>query len=101
SPPGSASARCTSPGCWPAAWPSSATGPGRRRPRVSGDFPRGTHLASRDRERTEETHMGGMDANMDEDQMKKEGKADQMGATIKEKAGDMVDKAKDMINKDR
>ncbi|HLJ08443.1 MAG TPA: CsbD family protein [Acidimicrobiia bacterium] len=60
--------------------------------------------------------MGGMDANMDEakgrmkeaagdimddDQMKKEGKADQMGATIKEKAGDMVDKAKDMINKDR
>ena len=56
--------------------------------------------------------MGGMDANMDEakgrmkeaagdimddDQMKKEGKADQMGATIKEKAGDMVDKAKDMI----
>ena len=60
--------------------------------------------------------MGGMDANMDEakgrmkeaagdlmdnDQMKKEGKADQMGATIKEKAGDVVDKAKDMINKDR
>jgi uncharacterized protein YjbJ (UPF0337 family) len=60
--------------------------------------------------------MGGMDANMDEakgrmkeaagdmmddDQMKKEGKADQMGATIKEKAGDMVDKAKEMINKDR
>lgn len=60
--------------------------------------------------------MGGMDANMDEakgrmkeaagdimddDQMKKEGKADRMGATIKEKAGDMVDKAKDVINKDR
>lgn len=60
--------------------------------------------------------MGGMDANMDEakgrmkeaagdimddDQMKKEGKADQMGATVKEKAGDVVDKAKDMINKDR
>jgi len=60
--------------------------------------------------------MGGMDANMDEakgrmkeaagdimddDQMKKEGKADQLGATIKEKAGDMVDKAKDMINKDK
>ena len=56
--------------------------------------------------------MGGIDANMDEakgrmkeaagdimddDQMKKEGKADRMGATIKEKAGDMVDKAKDMI----
>jgi len=60
--------------------------------------------------------MGGMDANMDEakgrmkeaagdmmddDQMKKEGKADRMGATIKDKAGDMVDKAKDMVNKDR
>jgi uncharacterized protein YjbJ (UPF0337 family) len=60
--------------------------------------------------------MGGIDANMDEakgrmkeaagdmmddDQLKKEGKADQMGATIKEKAGDMVDKAKDMVNKDR
>jgi len=60
--------------------------------------------------------MGGMDANMDEakgrmkeaagdimddDEMKKEGKADRMGATIKEKAGDVVDKAKDMINKDR
>jgi uncharacterized protein YjbJ (UPF0337 family) len=60
--------------------------------------------------------MGGMDANMDEakgrmkeaagdltddDQMKKEGKADQMGATIKEKASGVVDKAKEMINKDR
>jgi uncharacterized protein YjbJ (UPF0337 family) len=60
--------------------------------------------------------MGGIDANMDEakgrmkeaagdmmddDQLKKEGKADQMGATIKEKAGDVVDKAKEMINKDR
>ena len=60
--------------------------------------------------------MGGMDANMDEakgrmkeaagdmmddDEMKKEGKADQMGATVKEKAGDMVEKGKDMINKDR
>ena len=60
--------------------------------------------------------MGGMDANMDEakgrikkaagdmmddDDMKKEGKADQMGAKVKEKAGDMVDKAKDVINKDR
>ena len=38
---------------------------------------------------------------MDDDGMKREGKADRMGATIKEKAGDMVDKAKDMINKDR
>ena len=60
--------------------------------------------------------MGGMDANMDEakgrmkeaagdlmddDEMKKEGKTDQMGATIKEKAGDVVDKAKDVINRDR
>ena len=60
--------------------------------------------------------MGGMDSNMDEakgrikeaagdltdnDDMKREGKADQMGATIKDKAGDVVDKAKDVINKDR
>ena len=60
--------------------------------------------------------MGGMDANMDEakgrmkeaagdmmddDDMKREGKADRMGATIKEKAGDVVDKAKEMVNKDR
>ena len=60
--------------------------------------------------------MGGMDANMDDakgrmkeaagdimddDDMKREGKADQMGATIKEKTGQVVDKAKEMINKDR
>ena len=60
--------------------------------------------------------MGGMDANMDEakgrmkeaagdltddDELKKEGKADRMGATIKEKANDMVDKAKDVVNRDR
>ena len=60
--------------------------------------------------------MGGMDANMDEakgrmkeaagdmmddDQMKREGKADRMGATVKEKAGEVVEKAKDMVNKDR
>ena len=60
--------------------------------------------------------MGGMDANMDEakgrmkeaagdltddDELKKEGKADRMGATIKEKANDMVDKAKDAVNRDR
>jgi uncharacterized protein YjbJ (UPF0337 family) len=37
---------------------------------------------------------------MDDDDMKREGKTDQMGATIKEKAGEVVDKAKDMINKD-
>ena len=60
--------------------------------------------------------MGGMDSNMDEakgrvkeaagdltdnDDLKREGKTDQMGATIKDKAGDVVDKAKDVINKDR
>ena len=60
--------------------------------------------------------MGGMDSNMDEakgrikeaagdltdnDDMKREGKTDQMGATVKEKASDVVDKAKDVINKDR
>lgn len=60
--------------------------------------------------------MGGMDANMDEakgrikeaagdltddDEMKKEGKTDRMGATIKEKADQVVDKAKDVINRDR
>jgi uncharacterized protein YjbJ (UPF0337 family) len=60
--------------------------------------------------------MGGIDDKMDEakgrmkeaagdmtddDQMKREGKADRMGATVKEKAGDAVDKVKDVINKDR
>lgn len=60
--------------------------------------------------------MGGMDANMDEakgrmkeaagdltddDEMKKEGKADRMGATIKDKTNDVVDKAKDVVNRDR
>jgi uncharacterized protein YjbJ (UPF0337 family) len=38
---------------------------------------------------------------MDDDDMKREGKADQMGATIKEKANDVVDKAKDVIDRDR
>ena len=37
----------------------------------------------------------------DDDDMKREGKADRMGATIKEKANDVVDKAKDVIDKDR
>jgi uncharacterized protein YjbJ (UPF0337 family) len=37
----------------------------------------------------------------DDEDMKREGKTDQMGATIKEKAGNVVDKAKDVINKDR
>jgi uncharacterized protein YjbJ (UPF0337 family) len=36
----------------------------------------------------------------DDDDMKREGKADRMGATIKEKAGKVVDKAKDVIDKD-
>ena len=59
--------------------------------------------------------MGDMDAKMDEakgrikeaagdltddDDMKREGKADRMGATVKEKAGEVVDKAKDIVNKD-
>ncbi|MDQ1502114.1 MAG: hypothetical protein QOI86_5454 [Actinomycetota bacterium] len=37
----------------------------------------------------------------DDDDMKREGKADRLGATIKEKAGEVVDKAKDVVNKDR
>jgi uncharacterized protein YjbJ (UPF0337 family) len=37
----------------------------------------------------------------DDEDMKREGKTDQMGASIKEKAGNVVDKAKDVINKDR
>ena len=37
---------------------------------------------------------------MDDDDMKREGKADRMGATVKEKAGEVVDKAKDLLNKD-
>ena len=60
--------------------------------------------------------MGGMDANMDEakgrikeaagdltddDDMKREGKADRMGATVKDKANQVVDKAKDIVDKDR
>jgi uncharacterized protein YjbJ (UPF0337 family) len=38
---------------------------------------------------------------MDDDQMKNEGKTDQMGATIKEKADKVVDKAKEVINRDK
>jgi uncharacterized protein YjbJ (UPF0337 family) len=60
--------------------------------------------------------MGDMDAKMDEakgrmkeaagdltedDDMKREGKADRMGATVKEKATEVVDKAKDLIDRDR
>jgi uncharacterized protein YjbJ (UPF0337 family) len=60
--------------------------------------------------------MGGMDANMDEakgrmkeaagdltddDELKREGKADRMGSTVKEKANEVVDKAKDVVDGDR
>ena len=38
---------------------------------------------------------------MDDDDMKREGKADRMGATVKEKANEVVDKAKDMMDRDR
>lgn len=59
--------------------------------------------------------MGGMDAKkdeakgrikeaagdlMDDDDMKREGKADRMGATVKDKANEVVDKAKDLLDKD-
>jgi uncharacterized protein YjbJ (UPF0337 family) len=59
--------------------------------------------------------MSGIESNMDEakgrmkeaagdltddDEMKREGKADRMGATVKEKANEVVDKAKDVLNKD-
>lgn len=35
----------------------------------------------------------------DDKDLEREGKADQAGATVKEKAGDLVDKAKDAFNK--
>lgn len=38
---------------------------------------------------------------MDDDDMKREGKADRVGATIKEKANEVVDKAKDVLDRDR
>jgi uncharacterized protein YjbJ (UPF0337 family) len=38
---------------------------------------------------------------MDDDEMKREGKTDRMGATVKEKANEVVDKAKDVIDRDR
>ncbi len=37
----------------------------------------------------------------DDDDMKREGKTDRMGATVKEKANEVVDKAKDVIDGDR
>ena len=36
----------------------------------------------------------------DNDDLKREGKTDRMGATVKEKTGEVVDKAKDLLNKD-
>ena len=38
---------------------------------------------------------------MDDDDLKREGKADRMGATVKDKANEVVDKAKDLIDRDR
>jgi uncharacterized protein YjbJ (UPF0337 family) len=38
---------------------------------------------------------------MDDDEMKREGKADRIGSTVKEKTNEVVDKAKDVINPDR
>ncbi|HKY75596.1 MAG TPA: CsbD family protein [Acidimicrobiia bacterium] len=38
---------------------------------------------------------------MDDDEMKREGKADRIGSTIKEKTNEVVDKAKDVIDRDR
>ena len=37
----------------------------------------------------------------DNDEMKREGKADRVGATVKEKANDVVDKAKDVLDGDK
>jgi uncharacterized protein YjbJ (UPF0337 family) len=37
----------------------------------------------------------------DDDDLKREGKTDQMGADIKDKANKVVDKAKDIVNRDR
>jgi uncharacterized protein YjbJ (UPF0337 family) len=38
---------------------------------------------------------------MDDDDLKREGKADRVGGTVKEKASEVVDKAKDILDKDR
>jgi len=38
---------------------------------------------------------------MDDDDIKREGKADRIGGTVKEKANEVVDKAKDMVDGDR
>ena len=36
----------------------------------------------------------------DDDDLKREGKADRIGGTVKEKANEVVDKAKDVIDRD-
>lgn len=38
---------------------------------------------------------------MDDDELKREGKADRVGSTVKEKANEVVDRAKDVIDRDR
>ena len=38
---------------------------------------------------------------LDDDDLKREGKADRVGATVKDKANEVVDKAKDLIDRDR
>ena len=38
---------------------------------------------------------------MDDDELKRDGKADRIGGTVKEKANEVVDKAKDVIDRDR
>src|SRR5207302_3981104 len=88
----------------PAARPGGSGG----RPRLAGRR-LGVPIWRPETTTQEKKTMGGdMDANMDEakgrlkeaagdmmddDQMKRDGKTDRMGATIEEKAGDMVDKA--------
>ena len=37
----------------------------------------------------------------DDEEMKREGKADRMGATVKEKTNEVVDKAKDLVDRDK
>ncbi len=37
----------------------------------------------------------------DDDEMKREGKTDRIGAEVKDKANKVIDKAKDIVNKDR
>ena len=37
----------------------------------------------------------------DDDELKREGKTDRMGAEVKDKANKVVDKAKDIVDRDR